>query len=65
LRRRAAGVGLKRDLTVAQQIRHALAQRHLRAGIRDAIAFDREGMREDGLAMPAPTSWVESIELAA
>ena len=33
--------------------------------IREAIAFHIEGMREDGLAVPAPTSQVEYIELAA
>ena len=33
--------------------------------IREAIAFHIEGMREDGLAVPEPTSKVESIELAA
>lgn len=35
------------------------------AEIRDAIAFHLEGMREDGLAIPEPTSRVEYIELAA
>jgi predicted RNase H-like HicB family nuclease len=33
--------------------------------IRDAIAFHLDGMREDGLAIPEPTSTVEYIELAA
>jgi predicted RNase H-like HicB family nuclease len=33
--------------------------------IREAIAFHIEGMREDGLDVPAPTSQVEYIELAA
>jgi predicted RNase H-like HicB family nuclease len=33
--------------------------------IREAIAFHLEGMREDGLPIPAPTSTVEYIELAA
>ena len=33
--------------------------------IRDAIAFHIEGLREDGLAVPLPTSTVEYIELAA
>lgn len=33
--------------------------------IREAIAFHIEGMREDGLPVPAPTSQVEYIELAA
>ena len=33
--------------------------------IREAITFHLDGMREDGLAVPAPTSTVEYIELAA
>jgi predicted RNase H-like HicB family nuclease len=33
--------------------------------IREAIAFHIEGMREDGVAVPEPTSQVEYIELAA
>jgi predicted RNase H-like HicB family nuclease len=33
--------------------------------IREAIAFHLEGMREDGLPVPVPTSKVEYIELAA
>ena len=33
--------------------------------IREAIAFHIEGLREDGLPVPAATSQVESIELAA
>lgn len=33
--------------------------------IRDAIVFHLEGMREDGLPIPDPTSKVEYIELAA
>ena len=33
--------------------------------IRDAIAFHMEGLREDGLPVPAPTSTVEYIEFAA
>ena len=32
--------------------------------IRDAIAFHLEGMREDGLPIPPPTSKVEYIDLA-
>ena len=32
---------------------------------RDAIAFHIEGMREDGVDVPEPTSQVEYIELAA
>lgn len=35
------------------------------AEIREAIAFHLDGMREDGLPIPAPTSTVEYIELAA
>ena len=35
------------------------------AEIRAAIAFHIEGMREDGAPIPAPTSKVEYIELAA
>lgn len=30
--------------------------------IRDAIAFHIEGLREDGLAVPEPTSSVEYVE---
>ncbi len=33
--------------------------------IREAVAFHIEGMQEDGLAVPEPTSTVEYIELAA
>ena len=33
--------------------------------IRDAIAFHLDGMREDGLPIPAATSKVDYIELAA
>jgi predicted RNase H-like HicB family nuclease len=33
--------------------------------IREAIAFHLDGMREDGIPIPAPTSKVEYIELAA
>jgi predicted RNase H-like HicB family nuclease len=33
--------------------------------IREAIVFHIEGMREDGVAVPEPTSKVEYIELAA
>jgi predicted RNase H-like HicB family nuclease len=32
--------------------------------IREAIALHIEGLREDGLPIPAPTSQVEYIELA-
>ena len=35
------------------------------AEIREAIAFHLEGLREDGLEIPEPTSRVEYIELAA
>jgi predicted RNase H-like HicB family nuclease len=33
--------------------------------IREAVAFHLEGLRDDGLAIPQPTSTVEYIELAA
>jgi predicted RNase H-like HicB family nuclease len=33
--------------------------------IREAIAFHLEGMREDGIAIPEPTSTVEYVELSA
>lgn len=33
--------------------------------IREAIAFHIEGLREDGLPVPLPTSQVEYIEVAA
>ena len=35
------------------------------AQIREAIEFHLEGMREDGIAVPAPSSQVEYIEIAA
>jgi predicted RNase H-like HicB family nuclease len=35
------------------------------AEIRDAIVFHVEGMREDGIAIPAPQSRVEYVEVAA
>jgi predicted RNase H-like HicB family nuclease len=35
------------------------------AEIRDAIAFHLDGMREDGMAIPLPSSRVEYIDLAA
>ena len=35
------------------------------AEIRDAIEFHLEGMREDGLPIPAPSSRVEYVEVAA
>jgi len=36
-----------------------------RAMIADAIAFHIEGWREDGLAVPEPTSHAEDINVAA
>ena len=39
--------------------------REVEAEIRDAIAFHVEGLREDGLPVPEPTSQVEYVELAA
>ncbi|MDH3460287.1 MAG: type II toxin-antitoxin system HicB family antitoxin [Burkholderiaceae bacterium] len=39
--------------------------REVEAEIREAIAFHLEGLREDGLPIPEPTSQVEYIELAA
>jgi predicted RNase H-like HicB family nuclease len=35
------------------------------AEIRDAIGFHLEGMREDGLPIPPPSSSVEYVEVAA
>lgn len=35
------------------------------AEIREAIAFHLEGLREDGLPIPLPTSRVEYVEIAA
>ena len=35
------------------------------AEIREAIAFHLEGMREDGLSIPAPSSQVEYVEVTA
>lgn len=32
--------------------------------IRDAIAFPLDGMREDGIVLPAPSSQVEYIDVA-
>ena len=34
-------------------------------GIREAIEFHIQGMKEDGLAVPLPSSSVEYIEVAA
>ena len=33
--------------------------------IREAIAFHLEGLREDGLPVPAPSSQVEYVDIAA
>ena len=35
------------------------------AEIRDAITFHLQGMREDGLTIPAPSSQIEYVEVAA
>jgi len=35
------------------------------AEIREAIEFHLEGMREDGLPIPAPSSQVDYVEVAA
>jgi predicted RNase H-like HicB family nuclease len=35
------------------------------AQIRDAISFHLEGLREDGLPVPAPASRVEYVDIAA
>ena len=35
------------------------------ANIKEAIALHLEGMREDGLAIPAPSSQVDYVEVAA
>jgi predicted RNase H-like HicB family nuclease len=34
-----------------------------KAEIREAIAFHLEGMREDGLTIPKPSSWAEYVEV--
>ena len=34
-------------------------------GIREAIEFHIQGMKEDGIAIPSPSSSVEYIEVAA
>ena len=34
-----------------------------RAEIREAIEFHLEGMREDGLPIPKPSSWAEYVEV--
>jgi predicted RNase H-like HicB family nuclease len=35
------------------------------AAIREAIVFHLDGMREDGIPVPAPSSRVEYVEVAA
>ena len=35
----------------------------VKAEIREAIAFHLEGMREDGVAIPQPSSWAEYVEV--
>ena len=35
------------------------------AAIREAIAFHLEGMREDGIPVPVPSSRVDYVEVAA
>ena len=35
----------------------------VKAEIRDAIEFHLEGMREDGLPVPKPSSWAEYVEV--
>jgi predicted RNase H-like HicB family nuclease len=35
------------------------------AQIREAIEFHLEGLRQDGLPIPAPASYVEYVEVAA
>ena len=40
-------------------------QEEVEREIREAVAFHIEGMREDGIVIPEPTSTVEYIELAA
>jgi predicted RNase H-like HicB family nuclease len=34
-----------------------------RAEIREAIEFHLEGMREDGLPIPKPSTWAEYVEV--
>lgn len=34
-----------------------------KAEIREAIEFHLEGMREDGLPVPKPSSWAEYVEV--
>jgi len=35
----------------------------VKAEIREAIEFHLEGMREDGLPIPKPSSWAEYVEV--
>ena len=35
----------------------------VKAEIRDAIEFHLEGMRQDGLPVPKPSSWAEYVEV--
>ena len=35
----------------------------VKAGIREAIEFHLEGMREDGSSIPKPSSWAEYVEV--
>lgn len=39
--------------------------REVESQIREAIEFHLEGLREDGLPIPAPASRVEYVEIAA
>lgn len=38
---------------------------NVKAAIRDAVLFHLEGIREDGLPIPVPSSLVDSVEVAA
>jgi predicted RNase H-like HicB family nuclease len=40
-------------------------QAEAESAIRDAIAFHLSGLRDDGLPIPAPTSTVDYVEVAA
>ena len=55
MRPRLAGVRRATGGTVAE----------VEAEIREAIAFHLDGLREDGLPIPAPASQVEYVEIAA
>ena len=35
----------------------------VKAEIREAIEFHLDGMREDGLAIPKPSSWAEYVDV--